>query len=134
MDQAWVVAVDMGYGHQRAAYPFRDIANEGIITANTGAMVDPGERKRWVTLQHLYEGVSRVNQVPVIGPWLWRAYDRLQAIHLYYPFRDLSKPSLGSMRLGRLLRNGFASSVVDHTRKRDDLPLLTTFFAVAEAF
>ncbi len=35
MVQAWVVAVDMGYGHQRAAYPFRDIAYEGIITANT---------------------------------------------------------------------------------------------------
>jgi hypothetical protein len=33
MHQAWVVAVDMGYGHQRAAYPFRDIACEGIITA-----------------------------------------------------------------------------------------------------
>ena len=35
MDQAWVVAVDMGYGHQRAAYPFRDIAYEGIITGVT---------------------------------------------------------------------------------------------------
>jgi hypothetical protein len=46
MDQAWVVAVDMGYGHQRAAYPFRDMAYDGIITANTGAMVDPAERKR----------------------------------------------------------------------------------------
>ena len=41
MDQAWVVAVDMGYGHQRAAYPFRDIAYEGIITANTGAWWTP---------------------------------------------------------------------------------------------
>jgi hypothetical protein len=44
MDQDWVVAVDMGYGHQRAAYPFRDIAHEGIITANTGSMVDAAER------------------------------------------------------------------------------------------
>ena len=62
MDQAWVVAVDMGYGHQRAAYPFREIAYEGIITANSGAMVDAAERKRWMTLQSLYEGVSRVNK------------------------------------------------------------------------
>ena len=133
MDQAWVVAVDMGYGHQRAAYPFRDIAYEGVITANTGAMVDPTERKRWVTLQGLYEGVSRVNKVPVIGPWLWRTYDRFQAISPHYPFSDLSKPSFGSMRLDRLMTRGFGSSVVEHTRRREDLPLLTTFFAIALA-
>ena len=133
MNQAWVVALDMGYGHQRAAYPFRDIAYEGIITANTGEMVDPAERKRWVTLQSLYEGVSRVNKVPVVGPWLWRTYDRFQAISPHYPFRDLSKPTFGSMRLDRLMGQGFGSSVVEHTRKRDDLPLLTTFFAIALA-
>lgn len=133
MDQAWVVAVDMGYGHQRAAYPFRDVAYEQIITANTGAMVDPAERKRWTTLQGLYEGVSRVNKVPLIGPWLWRTYDRFQAISPHYPFRDLSKPTLGSMRLDRLMHKGFGNSVVDYTRKREDLPLLTTFFAIALA-
>jgi hypothetical protein len=133
VDQAWVVAVDMGYGHQRAAHPFRDIAYEGIITANTGAMVDPAERKRWMVLQRLYEGVSRVNKVPLIGPWLWRTYDRFQAISPHYPFSDLSKPSFGSMRLDRLMRQGFGSSVVEHTRKREDLPLLTTFFAIALA-
>jgi hypothetical protein len=133
MDQAWVVAVDMGYGHQRAAYPFRDIAYEEIITANTGSMVDPAERRRWVTLQSLYEGVSRIGKVPLIGPWLWRTYDRFQAISPHYPFRDLSKPTFGSMRLHRLMRQGFGSSVVEYTRKREDLPLLTTFFAIALA-
>jgi hypothetical protein len=133
LDQAWVIAVDMGYGHQRAAYPFRDIAFEGIITANTGAMVDRAERRRWLALQSVYEGISRVNKVPVIGPWLWRTYDRLQAISPHYPFRDLSKPTFGSMRLDRLMRQGFGGSVVEHTRKREDLPLLTTFFAIALA-
>jgi hypothetical protein len=133
MNQAWVIAVDMGYGHQRAAYPFRNIAYEGMITANTGAMIDPAESKRWTTFQRLYEGISRVNRIPVIGPWLWRTYDRLQAISPHYPFSDLSKPSLASMRLDRLMNKGFGNSVVEHTRKREDLPLLTTFFAVALA-
>jgi hypothetical protein len=122
MDRAWVVAVDMGYGHQRAAYPFREMPYERIITANTGAMVDPTERKRWMTLQSLYEGVSRVRKVTVIGPWLWRTYDRFQAISPHYPFRDLSKPPIESMRLDRLIGQGFGSSVVEHTRKREDLP------------
>ena len=133
MEQAWVIAVDMGYGHQRAAYPFRDIAYEGIITANTGSMVSPAESKRWVTMQKVYEGVSRVNRIPVIGPWLWRTYDRLQAISPHYPFRDLSRPTFGSMRLDRLMRRGFGCSVIEHTRQREDLPLLTTFFAIALA-
>jgi hypothetical protein len=133
VELAWVVGVDMGYGHQRAAYPFRDIAYEGIITANTGAMVDPAERRRWRTLQGLYEGVSRVNKVPLIGPWLWRTYDRFQAINPHYPLRDLSRSTFGSTRLDRLMRRGFGSSVVEYTRKREDLPLLTTFFAIALA-
>jgi hypothetical protein len=133
MNQAWVVAVDMGYGHQRAAYPFRDIAFEGIITANTGPMVDAAEARRWKTMRSLYEGLSRAYRLPLIGPWLWRAYDRLQAISPHYPFRDLSQPSFGSMRLDRLLHRGFGRSVIEHTRKREDLPLLTTFFAIALA-
>jgi hypothetical protein len=93
MHQAWVVAVDMGYGHPRAAFPFRDIAYEGMITANTGAMVDPDGRKQWVALQSPYESVSRVHKMPVVGQWLWRTYDRFQAIRPHYLFRDLSKPT-----------------------------------------
>ncbi len=133
MDQAWVVAVDMGYGHQRAAYPFRDIACERVITANTDASVGAEERKLWMKFQGAYEGVSRVQRVPVIGPWLWRIYDSFQAISPHYPFRDLSKPTFGSMRLQNLLRRGFASGAVEYTRSRPELPLLTTFFAIALA-
>ena len=32
--KAWVVSVNMGYGHERAAYALRDLAEGGIITAN----------------------------------------------------------------------------------------------------
>src|SRR5690349_10812104 len=104
--QAWVVSVDMGYGHQRAAYPFRDIAYERIITANTDPCVTPEERRLWTRFQGFYETVSRAHNIPIVGPWIWRAYDRLQAIRPRYPFRDLSKPSLGSTQLHRLLRRG----------------------------
>ena len=133
MNQAWVVAVDMGYGHQRAAFPFRDIAVERIMTANTDDAVGPRERRLWESLQGFYEGVSRANNIPVIGPWIWRAYDYFQAIHPHYPFKDLSKPSLGSSRLHRLIGRGFGKGITDYTRKREDLPFLSTFYAVALA-
>ena len=29
--KAWIVSADMGYGHQRAVYPLKDIAEEEII-------------------------------------------------------------------------------------------------------
>src|SRR4051812_32159432 len=66
--KAWVVAVDMGYGHQRAAYPFRDIAFERIITANIDACVTPEERRLWTRFQGFYETISRANNIPIIGP------------------------------------------------------------------
>src|SRR5215475_4617754 len=132
-NEAWIVSVDMGYGHLRAAYPFRDIAFERIITANTDACVSPKERVPWARLQTFYEGISRAQNLPIIGPWIWRAYDRLQAIRPHYPFRDLSKPSIGSTRLHSLIRRGFGASVVTCTREREDLPFLSTFYAMALA-
>lgn len=130
--QAWVVTADMGYGHQRAAYPFRDIACERIITANSDLVVGEQEKKLWRQFQGFYEAVSRLGRIPLVGPWLWKAYDSFQSISPFYPFRDLSKPSLGSLRLSRMIQKGFARSVPDYAR-RADLPFLSTFFAVALA-
>jgi hypothetical protein len=40
--KAWVVAVDMGYGHQRAAYPLRHLSPTGkVILANNYAGIPP---------------------------------------------------------------------------------------------
>jgi hypothetical protein len=132
-NEAWIVSADMGYGHQRAAYPFRDIAFERIIVANTDACVSPKERALWAKFQAIYEGISRARSIPVIGSWIWRAYDRFQAIRPHYPFRDLSKPSIGSNRLYSLIRRGFGASVVTCTREREELPFLSTFYAMALA-
>ena len=79
------------------------------------------------------EGISRAKIIPIIGPWIWRAYDRFQSIRPHYPFRDLSKPSIGSTRLHSLIRRGFGASVVACTREREDLPFLSTFYAMALA-
>ena len=29
---AWIVSADMGYGHQRAVFPLKEIAEGGLIT------------------------------------------------------------------------------------------------------
>ena len=80
MNKAWVVSVDMGYGHQRAAYPLQDIAYERIITANSAKLTTRKEKRKWRRFRGFYEGVSRIRGLPIIGEPLWNLYDKFQSI------------------------------------------------------
>jgi hypothetical protein len=131
--KAWVVSVDMGYGHQRAAYPLKDIAYERIITANSDKLVTPREKKLWKKSQWFYETVSRLTSVPGLGRLMFKLYDRLQAIPDFYPTADLSNPSLQTLYLDYLIRKKkFNSSLMDYI-KRHNLPMVTTHFIPAIA-
>jgi hypothetical protein len=130
--QAWIISVDMGYGHQRAAYPLKDIAYDRVITANSDKIITDEEKKTWKKLQRFYEGVSRFRSFPIIGQWIWNIYDYFQTIEPFYPFRDLSMPNFGCVRLHNLIRKGFLRSIVDYSRKME-IPFVTTFFAPAIA-
>ena len=46
-NKAWVVTVDMGYGHQRAAYPLHSIAYGKIITANNYPGIPDKDKFIW---------------------------------------------------------------------------------------
>jgi hypothetical protein len=130
--KAWVVAADMGLGHQRAAYPLRELGNGEIITAGTGEYSSEYETKQWRRMRRLYEGISRINHLPVIGGFFFGLMDKLQEINPYYPFRDLSTPTPQVYYLNRLIRKGFGRVLVEKAR-RENLPIITTFYAVAIA-
>jgi len=129
--RAWVVSVDMGYGHQRAAYPLKDIAYERIITANSDKIVTEKEKKQWQRLRTYYEGLSKFSNTPFLK-FFWKLYDKFQAISPVYPYRDLSKPNIGSLFMHYLINRHFISSIVDYTRK-NEIPFISTFFAPALA-
>ncbi len=130
--KAWVISVDMGYGHQRAAYPLKDIAYDRIITANSDKIVTEHEKRMWSRFQIFYEGISKVNDVPFIGWILWNIFKKFQSISPYYPFRDLSKPNFVSIYMHRLIKKDFLKSVINHTKSRK-IPFVSTFFAPALA-
>ena len=130
--RAWLVSVDMGYGHQRAAYPLRDIANERILNVNHDKSITEEERKQWLKFKNYYERISNLRSFPVIGRLLWMIYGKFQSIRPIYPFRDLSKPNLGSVYMHRLIKKGFNSSLIEYVKK-NKLPFITTFFAPALA-
>ena len=93
--KAWVVAADMGYGHQRTAYPLRDIAFAGrIINANSYQGIPIKDKRFWQQTRSLYEFISRFKMVPFLGGFVFSIMDRFQKIMTYYPKRDLSRPDL----------------------------------------
>ena len=124
--KAWIVTIDIGYGHQRAAYQLKDIAYERIIIANNDKVVPRRELKLWKAFKSFYNGISRIASLPLVGEFFWKFYDRFQSISPYYPFRDLSKPNLGSLYYHTLIRRNFGKSIVDYTRKKK-IPFVSTF-------
>src|SRR3989344_6338501 len=93
--KAWVVAVSMGYGHQRTAYPLRYFANEGkIINANDYEGIPKKDKKIWENTKNIYEFISRLKRIFLIGEAIFYVFDKFQEILSYYPKRDLSKPTL----------------------------------------
>jgi hypothetical protein len=126
MKNAWVVTVDMGYGHQRAAYPLKDIAFERIITANSDKIIIPAEKKVWLKAQRSYEWISQVRSIPIFGKPLFWLFDRIQSISPYYPLRDLSYPNLATFAAMRWIKKGLCKSVIQYINKAH-LPLITTF-------
>src|SRR3989344_2888617 len=93
--KAWVVAVSMGYGHQRTAYPLKHLALDGdIINANDYPGISEKDKKIWERSRAFYEFISRMKRFPVIGETAFAIYDKFQEILSYYPKRDLSDPSI----------------------------------------
>jgi hypothetical protein len=131
--RAWVVSVDMGYGHQRAAYPLNEIANERIITANNDQIISPRAKNIWEWTRIGYETVSRLKSIPGIGPFIFGLYDRLQAIAPFYPFKVDYRPTATVRRTKKLIEKwGLCASLIDYVKK-ESLPLIATHFIPALA-
>ena len=130
-EKAWVTTVDMGYGHQRAAYPLRHLSPTGkVIVANNYEGIPAKDKRIWYESRKFYEWVSRLNNWPVIGPEMFHLYDKVQAIANFYPRRDLSRPNLQLKQMYGLIHKGWGKDLIDYLN-RQDIPLITTFFTIA---
>jgi hypothetical protein len=129
--QAWVVAVDMGYGHQRAAYPLRHLSPTGkVIIANNYQGIPQKDYRIWHESERFYGFVSRLINFPLIGKYLFDLYDKLQSIKDFYPRRDLSAPNLQLKEMYALMKKGWGEDLVKFLNTKD-IPLVTTFFVTA---
>lgn len=127
----------MGYGHERAAYGLRDLAYGDIITANAYPGIPLKDKKLWADSRRIYEAISRLKPVPVIGDAVFEVMDRIQRIPNFYPRRDLSKPSMQVHQTYYFIEKlGLCKHLFEKLSKKPK-PLICTFFIpafAAEAF
>jgi len=129
--KAWVIAVDMGYGHQRTAYPLRDISPTGeVINANNYRGIPQDDKNFWGNTKYFYEAISRFRRVPIIGLAIFLFFDSFQKIMGYYPKRDLSGTNINERIIFHFIKRGWGKDLVEKLEK-NNLPLITTFFTPA---
>jgi len=135
MEKAWVISVNMGYGHQRTAYPLRSLAPYGkIINANDYKGISLRDRKIWESTRKFYEFISRFSRIPLIGKTTFSIYDAFQKILTFYPKRDLSKPNFALKQIYSLLKKNWGRDLIETLRRgsgQEPLPLISTFFTPA---
>jgi len=123
----YCVAVDMGYGHQRAAYPLANWAQGGIINANNYSGITDEEKNLWSSQRGLYELISYFKKIPLIGEMVFGTMDKLQDIDEFYPKRDLSDTTLQQQFFFNKVKKGLGKKLVAELSAKP-LPLLATFF------
>jgi hypothetical protein len=129
--KAWVLAVDMGYGHQRTAYPLRNIApNNKIIHVNHYKGIPEKDRALWLNSRSSYEFISRFRRIPLIGEKMFSLFDNFQKILNYYPKRDLSKSNFSEKIIFYFIKKGWGKDLIERLKK-NPIPLVTTFFTPA---
>jgi len=129
--KAWVVDVNMGYGHQRTAYPLRELAPEGkIIHANDYKGIPDKDRRIWELGRKGYEFISKFKRLPLVGKLAFGFFDNFQKIFAFYPKRDLSRPNLQLKQELRRVGKGCGKDLIK-TLAKNPLPFITSFFTPA---
>lgn len=130
---AHVVAVSMGYGHERAAFGLRHLAGGNVLLANAYEDIPKDDHFLWHEGRRWYERISRFKNVPLVGEAVFGVMDRMQEIQPFYPRRDLSLPTLQLKQTYGLIRSkGWMRHLVEKLGK-DRKPLVSTFMSPAFA-
>ncbi len=135
--KAWIISVNMGFGHQRTAYPLKNLApEETIINANDYPGIPQKDSRVWETTRKGYEFVSRFKKIPLVGQFVFFVFDYFQRILSFYPKKDLSKPNFQLKQIFSLIKKGWGKHLVEKLKAQNakfkaNLPIISTFFVPA---
>ena len=130
---ALVVAVMMGMGHLRAAYPLRHRGIEGVFIYGSKSSTPEEEYRIWRKIRNSYYFFSRAGEIPCIGNFMVRFMVWLQGIEPYYPRRDHSRPNIAVHYLDRLIKRCGLCLALTQKIEQARLPAVHTYFATAIA-
>ncbi|MBT4495232.1 hypothetical protein HOC73_00620, partial [bacterium] len=129
--KVWIVTVNMGYGHMRAAFPLKHMAHKGIIIANDYPGIPKKDKKTWLDQRKFYEAISRFKKVPIAGNAVFGFFNLFQKIPKFYPKRDLSRPNLQVLStIYMAKRKDWGKHLINKLAKTP-LAFVTPFFATA---
>jgi hypothetical protein len=131
-EKAWVITAEMGYGHRRAVFPLRKIAEDGIISVGSDGATSKNEKKLWKRVLRVYEFFSRAKSIPLIGNQLFNLLDIFLHIPSFYPMRDLSHATFQVNFLESSIKKGLCSGMLEKISTKN-LPIVTSFYAPAIA-
>ena len=135
--KAWVLAISMGYGHQRTADNIRFLSPGGeVINANDYDGIPTKDKRIWVASRESYEFVSRLQSIPIFGEFIFFLYDRFQRILDFYPKRDLSKPNIQLKQMYAMIKKGWGKHLIEkliegNKKIGQNIPIVSTFFTMA---
>jgi hypothetical protein len=127
-----VVAVEMGFGHLRAADAVARALGQPLLHADREPVADAAERALWARTRRSYERLSRLATLPLVGAPFGTLLDTITHIPDLHPGRDLSRPTFSVGLIERLVERGVGRGVVA-ALEREQAPLFTSFFATALA-
>lgn len=128
----FLAAVDMGYGHLRAAHALASAFGVPLHTVDRPPFASRGETRLWNLVRAAYTGLSRLSQPRGPGKLMRGVLETITEIPRLYPYRDLSEATLSVRLLRTLIRLGLGRELVAHLRNHNQT-LVTTFFAPAVA-
>ena len=127
----------MGYGHQRTAFPLRELALGGdIINANNYQGIPRQDRNIWESTRTLYEAIAGFYRIPLIGKPIFGIFDKFQKIFDFYPKRDLSRPNFQLKQIISIIKSGWGRHLIQKLKIENEAlkrnpPIITTFFTTA---
>jgi UDP-N-acetylglucosamine:LPS N-acetylglucosamine transferase len=129
--KAWVIAVDMGYGHQRTAHPLKCLAVNGkVINANNYSQIPKSDFRIWEVSRRFYESITNFKKIPLIGDFCFSIFNYFQRIKKFYPKEKFLKPNFQLRQIYALLKRGWGKHLIEELKK-NPYPLISTFFTPA---
>ena len=135
LERAWIISVNMGYGHQRTAHNLKSLGLE-IINANDYEGIPSRDRKIWESSRKFYESITNFKRIPFIGNFAFSIFDTFQKILSFYPKRELSKPNFSIKQIYNLFKKGWGKDLIEKLKVKSqklkvNLPIISTFFTPA---